>query len=80
MAKEEAPSADALEFHSCTLSNISACDVSETNDMFLVTLYNPQSQKSSQFVRVPVKGFKYEVQDGAGEKCANKNYLFISSA
>lgn len=68
MIKEEAPSADSLEFHSCMLSNISACDVSENNDMFLVTLYNPQSQNASQFVRVPVKGFVYEVMDGAGWK------------
>jgi hypothetical protein len=66
VAKEEMPSADTLEFNSCMLSNISACDVSENNDVFLVTLYNPQSQIASQFVRVPVKGFVYDVHDGAG--------------
>jgi len=69
MTKEEAPAAEPLEFHSCMLSNISACEVSENNAIFLVTLYNPQSQNATQFVRVPVKGFVYEVRDAAG-----KNY------
>lgn len=68
MMKEEALNAGPLEFHSCMLSNISACDVSESNAMFLVTLYNPQSQNATQFVRVPVKGFVYEVRDAAGRK------------
>ncbi|XP_026271901.1 lysosomal alpha-mannosidase isoform X2 [Frankliniella occidentalis] len=45
---------DLVPFQSCLLLNQSMCDVSEKNDKFVVTIFNPQSHKMSQFVRIPV--------------------------
>jgi alpha-mannosidase len=36
------------------LSNISQCEVSENNDKFVVTLYNPLGQLATQYVRLPI--------------------------
>ena len=56
-----------LEFESCMLLNISACAPSEVNKNFVVTLYNPLSQVTSQYVRIPVQGNKaYIVKDFTG--------------
>lgn len=40
----------------CMLLNISSCDVTETSNTFVVTLYNPLSRQVSQNVRLPVSG------------------------
>ncbi|XP_034247479.1 lysosomal alpha-mannosidase-like isoform X2 [Thrips palmi] len=45
---------DLLPFQSCLLLNQSQCAVSEKADKFVVTVYNTQSQRTSQFVRIPV--------------------------
>lgn len=60
MAKENSE-APQLTFHSCLLSNISQCDVTEQNENFVVTLYNPLAQETTQYVRLPVQNFKYLV-------------------
>ena len=55
-----------LEFKSCLLLNISACEETESNKQFIVTMYNPLSQKISQFVRLPVTGHSYSIKDHLG--------------
>jgi lysosomal alpha-mannosidase len=45
---------DLVPFQSCLLLNQSQCEVSEKHERFVVTIYNPLSQKASKFVRVPV--------------------------
>lgn len=52
-----------FKFQSCLNLNISLCDVSENADQFIVTVYNPLAHATYQYVRVPVGGQKYEVQD-----------------
>lgn len=52
-----------FKFSSCLSLNISACDVSENSDKFIVTVYNPLAHKTSQHVRIPVPGNNYEVKD-----------------
>jgi lysosomal alpha-mannosidase len=56
-----------LTFHSCLLSNISQCEVTEQSENFVVTLYNPLAQETTQYVRLPVQNFKYLVFQN-GEK------------
>lgn len=53
-APRQAQDDDLLPFQSCLLLNQSQCAVSETSDQFVVTVYNTQSQRTSQFVRIPV--------------------------
>lgn len=59
------PNADYwdFQFQSCLNLNISVCDVTEHSDQFTVTVYNPLAHATYQYVRVPVGGLKYEVQD-----------------
>lgn len=53
-----------FDFETCAYLNISACDVSENNERFIVTLYNPLAHSTFQYVRVPVEGGnEYEVKD-----------------
>lgn len=52
-----------FKFQSCLNLNISICDVSENAEQFVVTVYNPLAHTTYQYVRVPVSGIKYEVQD-----------------
>lgn len=52
-----------VRFERCDNLNISSCHVTENNDKFLVTLYNPLAQSTSQYVRVPVIDGEYEVLD-----------------
>lgn len=54
---------NAFEFESCHFLNISKCDVSERNQRFMVTAYNPLSHSTSQPVRVPVPHTNYRVFD-----------------
>ncbi|XP_049857093.1 lysosomal alpha-mannosidase-like [Schistocerca gregaria] len=57
-----------LSFSSCLLSNISQCDISETSLNFVVTVYNPLSQATSYYVRIPVQDGTYSVKDGNGNE------------
>lgn len=52
-----------FEFSSCLNLNISRCDVSESSEKFMVTVYNPLAHGTSQHVRFPVAGGSYEVID-----------------
>uniref|UniRef100_A0A1B6DE70 Alpha-mannosidase n=1 Tax=Clastoptera arizonana TaxID=38151 RepID=A0A1B6DE70_9HEMI len=64
--KENFPSEITLQ--SCMLLNISSCNITETFDSFVVTLYNPLSRIVSKNVRLPVpnNGSYYEVYDSSG--------------
>ncbi|XP_063226976.1 lysosomal alpha-mannosidase-like [Bacillus rossius redtenbacheri] len=59
-------SSRSTEMKSCLLLNISQCDVSEQNDDFVVTVYNPLSRPVSHYVRLPVKNGSYSVTDLTG--------------
>lgn len=62
------PRVPAVPLKSCLLLNISQCDVSEHSDQFVVTVYNPLGYPVSYYVRVPVSGASYTVQDPAGKQ------------
>ncbi|XP_033224967.1 lysosomal alpha-mannosidase-like [Belonocnema kinseyi] len=57
---------ESLEFHSCLLLNISSCEHTENNQIFIVTVYNPTSRPLTTHVRLPVKGTSYRVKDYIG--------------
>ncbi|XP_030387439.1 lysosomal alpha-mannosidase-like isoform X2 [Scaptodrosophila lebanonensis] len=59
-------SAYPFEFKSCSLLNISSCSVSESNEPFAITLYNPLAHPANEYVRVPVLGYNYVVTDYNG--------------
>lgn len=59
-----------LSFSSCLLSNISQCEISEKSQNFVVTIYNPLSQASSYYVRLPVQNATYSVKDADGNEQA----------
>ncbi|XP_055684931.1 lysosomal alpha-mannosidase isoform X1 [Lutzomyia longipalpis] len=65
--KDEATSPEPLftfDFDSCLLLNVSACEISETRDKFMVTVYNALAHSVFHYIRVPVDGsFEYEVTD-----------------
>lgn len=50
-----------FDFKTCSHLNISACDVSENSERFLVTLYNPLAHRTVQHVRIPIPDGEYEV-------------------
>lgn len=52
-----------FKFESCLSLNISSCNISETSNQFMVTVYNPLAHATYEYVRVPVSGVKYEVRD-----------------
>lgn len=52
-----------FEFESCLELNISACDASENSKKLMVTVYNPLSHATYQYVRVPVSSGEYIVMD-----------------
>ncbi|XP_044001802.1 lysosomal alpha-mannosidase-like isoform X1 [Aphidius gifuensis] len=54
------------KFYSCLLLNTSTCTVSEDSKKFVVTLYNPQSNPVSSYIRIPVNGKSYIVNDHTG--------------
>ncbi|XP_025208867.1 lysosomal alpha-mannosidase-like isoform X1 [Melanaphis sacchari] len=41
-------------YTTCHLLNISQCEVSENNEQFVLTLYNPLSRPITEFVRLPI--------------------------
>lgn len=61
-----------FEFKTCYALNISTCEVSEDTDKFVVTLFNPLAHSNFQYVRVPVNGNKYVVQDYKGVDVASQ--------
>lgn len=58
----------AFNYVNCADLNISSCEITETSTKFMVTLYNPLSHKTSQYVRVPVSdGNTFEIFDYQNE-------------
>lgn len=55
-----------FEFDSCPLLNISACENTEGNGNFIVTLYNPLPHSTFQYVRIPVSRTNYSILDYRG--------------
>lgn len=52
-----------FDYVNCADLNISSCEITETTNKFMVTLYNPLSQTTSQYVRVPITDGEYEILD-----------------
>lgn len=52
-----------FKYESCLNLNISSCNISENSNQFMVTVYNPLSHATYEYVRFPVGGLKYEVRD-----------------
>ncbi|ENN70995.1 hypothetical protein D910_06863 [Dendroctonus ponderosae] len=57
---------DHPTFEHCLLANISQCEFSESSERFVVTVYNPLSRYVNKYVRVPVWGKSYQVQEPSG--------------
>ncbi|XP_016964290.1 lysosomal alpha-mannosidase isoform X2 [Drosophila biarmipes] len=55
-----------FEFKTCPLLNITSCPVSEVNDRFALTLYNPLAHTVNEYVRVPVADPSYKIIDNKG--------------
>jgi lysosomal alpha-mannosidase len=55
-----------FEFESCLQLNISECAISSECEEFIVTVYNPLAYNKHDYVRVPVPGSKYLIQDHKG--------------
>uniref|UniRef100_A0A6P4EAE6 Alpha-mannosidase n=1 Tax=Drosophila rhopaloa TaxID=1041015 RepID=A0A6P4EAE6_DRORH len=55
-----------FEFKTCALLNITSCPVSEVNDRFALTLYNPLAHTISEYVRIPVSDPNYKIIDNKG--------------
>lgn len=55
--------ANKLDFKSCSALNISSCSISETEDNFIVTVYNPISFEVNYNIRFPVSEGTYKVFD-----------------
>lgn len=60
------------KFESCHMMNISQCEISETKENFVVTLYNPLAQANYQRVRLPVTGNSYVVRDHTGQEISSQ--------
>uniref|UniRef100_A0A1B6CDC3 Alpha-mannosidase n=1 Tax=Clastoptera arizonana TaxID=38151 RepID=A0A1B6CDC3_9HEMI len=53
----------------CLLLNISVCEITESNEKFVVTLYNPLSRPVKHYVRIPIsQEWDYIVHDHKGQK------------
>lgn len=64
MKRDDVPYADfQFDFDVCPELNISSCSVTENNEKFMVTVYNPLAHSTFQYVRIPVADSKYEVKD-----------------
>ncbi|RZC32509.1 lysosomal alpha-mannosidase, partial [Asbolus verrucosus] len=57
-----------IKLNSCLLTNVSSCPLTETEDSFVVTVYNPLSRPVTKYVRLPVTAEAYDVQDPNGAK------------
>lgn len=64
LSKPEEEETDVqFEFASCHYLNVSECAISEANDQFMVTVYNPLAHSTFQAVRIPVPHPNYLVRD-----------------
>ncbi|XP_069699537.1 lysosomal alpha-mannosidase-like [Periplaneta americana] len=56
-----------VEVFNCLELNVSSCDLTENQEKYVVTVYNPLSHEVDHFVRLPVPSAMYTVQgpDGA---------------
>ncbi|XP_037024932.1 lysosomal alpha-mannosidase-like [Bradysia coprophila] len=61
-----------FNFSSCLQLNISTCDVTESSTRFVVTVYNPLSHTTSQYVRFPVANYNYEIRDSSNNLVASQ--------
>lgn len=52
-----------FEFESCHFLNISQCYITDTNEKFMVTVYNPLAHSTFQPVRIPVQHPNFQVRD-----------------
>ena len=52
----------------CLLLNVSQCDVTETNDRYVTTIYNPRSQEETTYIRLPVTSGVFTVIDADGSE------------
>ncbi|XP_016945444.3 lysosomal alpha-mannosidase isoform X2 [Drosophila suzukii] len=55
-----------FDFKTCPSLNITACPVSEVNDRFALTLYNPLAHTVNEYVRIPVPDPSYKIIDNKG--------------
>lgn len=62
----ETTDSNEFKFSNCLNLNISACEISENNNNFIVTIYNPLSHARFQHIRVPVLDINYKVTDYRG--------------
>ncbi|CAH1973774.1 unnamed protein product [Acanthoscelides obtectus] len=62
------PQPARIEFNTCPLLNVSQCELTESKDPFVVTVYNPLSRPVTKFVRLPVTGTSYSVKGPDGEQ------------
>lgn len=67
LLKPENLNAPEIKLQQCAL-NISQCEVSENSKAFSVIIYNPSSQKVDKYVRVPVVGTQYVIQNSKGKR------------
>lgn len=65
-ASNETSDKNDFKFTNCLNLNISACEISENNNNFIVTIYNPLSHARFQHIRVPVTDMNYKVTDYRG--------------
>ena len=54
------PETDLPDQQFCHLLNVTQCDVTETSETFVVTVYNPLARPIDKFVRLPI------IQSGKG--------------
>lgn len=62
-------------FKTCLLTNVSECALSENQEVFVITVYNPLSRPVNKYVRVPVHGTAYTVT-GPDGKSTNLNLVW----
>lgn len=61
-----------FKFNSCLNLNISICEVPETKEKFIVTVFNAMGHVTSEYVRFPVGGDRYEVRDHKNEAVSSQ--------
>ncbi|GLG94959.1 Lysosomal alpha-mannosidase [Gryllus bimaculatus] len=59
-------------WETCLHLNESRCSPTEESENFVVTVYNPLAHAISSYVRIPVSGDYYYVQDSAGDNVVNQ--------
>uniref|UniRef100_T1IVT5 Alpha-mannosidase n=1 Tax=Strigamia maritima TaxID=126957 RepID=T1IVT5_STRMM len=56
----------------CNKLNVSECHVTEQNDQFVVTVYNPIGRQFLHYLRIPVNGKSYSVTDPKGNEITSQ--------